>query len=226
MPKVKEPKRTYETCGAKNRKGEPCGKPAGAGTPHVGVGRCRNHGGCSTQPAYIARMHDEMIKMKAERELIKLKFAGFEGGTDNPRLVLLEELRRSTMLVRYLEWRIHTDQLPTGVDRLEALSTSQPVLLQKVTNEFGSSFVEHASWSALRSERIQLVNIAKACHAAGIAEAMIDQSMAVSKDTIGILTLILTKLGLDPFEDTTIAVFREAISEFDGYQMDQQLVTS
>lgn len=34
-------------CGAKNRSGKACGKPAGWGTDHVGTGRCRLHGGAS-----------------------------------------------------------------------------------------------------------------------------------------------------------------------------------
>jgi hypothetical protein len=223
MPKAKEPKRAYETCGARNRKGEPCGKPAGAGTPHVGVGRCRNHGGCSTQPAYIARMQDEMIKMKAERELIKLKFADFDGETDNPRVVLLEELRRSVMLVRYLEWRIHTDCLPAG-DRLEVLATSQPVLLQKVVSEHGSSLVEHPSWSALRAERAHLVTIANACHKAGIEQALVDQSAAVSRDTVGLLIMILTKLGMDPYEDATVETIRESLAGYGSFSMNQSVV--
>src|SRR5881227_1016572 len=36
-----------KTCGAKNRKGEPCGRGAGWGTGHPGVGRCKLHGGAS-----------------------------------------------------------------------------------------------------------------------------------------------------------------------------------
>lgn len=35
------------TCGAKTRAGRPCRFPAGHGTDHVGVGRCRRHGGAS-----------------------------------------------------------------------------------------------------------------------------------------------------------------------------------
>lgn len=34
-------------CGAKNRAGGPCGRPAGWGTDHGGRGRCRSHGGKS-----------------------------------------------------------------------------------------------------------------------------------------------------------------------------------
>jgi len=34
-------------CGAKNRAGDPCHRPAGWGTDHVGYGRCKLHGGKS-----------------------------------------------------------------------------------------------------------------------------------------------------------------------------------
>lgn len=35
------------TCNAKTRSGTPCAKSAGAGTDHLGVGRCRLHGGAA-----------------------------------------------------------------------------------------------------------------------------------------------------------------------------------
>lgn len=34
-------------CGAKNRSGQPCKRPAGWGTDHVGSGKCKLHGGSS-----------------------------------------------------------------------------------------------------------------------------------------------------------------------------------
>lgn len=37
-------------CGAKTRAGTPCQRPAGWGTDHVGIGRCKLHGGKSTGP--------------------------------------------------------------------------------------------------------------------------------------------------------------------------------
>jgi hypothetical protein len=39
--------RRYRTCGATKRDGtgEPCDRPAGWGTPHPGIGRCKLHGG-------------------------------------------------------------------------------------------------------------------------------------------------------------------------------------
>lgn len=38
-----------EICGAKTRRGTPCERQPGWGTEHVGVGRCRHHGGSSPQ---------------------------------------------------------------------------------------------------------------------------------------------------------------------------------
>ena len=36
-----------KTCGAKTRAGHPCKRPAGAGTDHLGAGRCKLHGGAT-----------------------------------------------------------------------------------------------------------------------------------------------------------------------------------
>lgn len=36
-----------QSCGAKTRRGTPCKKPAGWGTDHVGIGRCKLHGGAT-----------------------------------------------------------------------------------------------------------------------------------------------------------------------------------
>jgi len=38
------------TCGATTRNGEPCKRPAGWGTDHVGDGRCKQHGGSGGAP--------------------------------------------------------------------------------------------------------------------------------------------------------------------------------
>jgi len=45
-------------CGGLKRNGEPCELPKGWGTPHVGIGRCRKHGG--NTPTHVA--HGELAK--------------------------------------------------------------------------------------------------------------------------------------------------------------------
>lgn len=54
-------------CNAKKRQGEGlCGQDAGWGTPHVGTGRCKLHGGCS--PASVKKGARELLERDA-REL-------------------------------------------------------------------------------------------------------------------------------------------------------------
>ncbi len=57
-------------CGAKNRAGNPCKRPAGWGTKHPGEGRCKLHGGASTgAPGNINNLkHGLYSKHLAEEE--------------------------------------------------------------------------------------------------------------------------------------------------------------
>jgi hypothetical protein len=50
MSSEKSDGRYSEVCGATNNRGNPCGLPAGWGTPGSQGGRCRFHGGCSDGP--------------------------------------------------------------------------------------------------------------------------------------------------------------------------------
>jgi hypothetical protein len=88
------------TCGAKNRQGSGCRRPAGWGTPHVGEGRCKLHGGLN--PVRHGRY--STIKRAEIRELIE----HHEGDPDP--LNLLPELATARALFqdfidRYDEWR-------------------------------------------------------------------------------------------------------------------------
>jgi hypothetical protein len=49
-----EAERGYDTCGATTRRKTACGRPAGWGTEHVGVGRCKLHGGSTPSHAVHA----------------------------------------------------------------------------------------------------------------------------------------------------------------------------
>lgn len=54
-------------CGAMTKRGVPCRAPAGRGTDHPGVGRCRNHGGASP----IRHGRYSQIKREELREAIE-----------------------------------------------------------------------------------------------------------------------------------------------------------
>lgn len=62
---------TRAVCGAKTRKdGSPCQRPAGWGTQHVGTGRCKLHGGCSTGPiSRYNKVKGQLAERMARHEL-------------------------------------------------------------------------------------------------------------------------------------------------------------
>jgi hypothetical protein len=73
---------TAEKCGAKlrggARKGEPCAKPAGWGTDHVGQSRCRLHGGANPikhgrySKIARARLGDQLKTLEADPDPMDL----------------------------------------------------------------------------------------------------------------------------------------------------------
>jgi hypothetical protein len=56
-------KRTKNMCGAMTHKGTPCRNPAGFKTPHLGEGRCYQHGGLT--PARTMHVQDSNLYQKA-----------------------------------------------------------------------------------------------------------------------------------------------------------------
>jgi hypothetical protein len=84
-------------CGGPKRQGSgTCTRPAGWGTPHPGIGRCKLHGG-STHSHVVAAG-----KVLAQREVTRL---GQLRDVD-PHTVLLEEVQRSAAAVALLSERV------------------------------------------------------------------------------------------------------------------------
>lgn len=70
-------------CGAKKRDGSgTCRRPAGWGTPHPGIGRCKLHGGSS--PTHVRNANDQILDRRVREELAKLDVAP----VDDPLSVL------------------------------------------------------------------------------------------------------------------------------------------
>jgi len=76
---MSENKKSYETCGAKTRAGTPCKKPAGWGTNHKGVGKCKLHGGATPIKHGLYskytnhRLADMIDKLSNDDELLNLR---------------------------------------------------------------------------------------------------------------------------------------------------------
>jgi WhiB family transcriptional regulator, redox-sensing transcriptional regulator len=199
-PKNQKPRTT--TCGAKARSGEPCRRPAGSGTDHVGIGLCKHHGGASTHPTYRNKIEVLRHRIEAERAVVALKLDMY-GGADvtNPRVV------------RYFERRIWGDV--HGVSNsltLDALVDHEPDLVQSVTGEHGTQLVEHPLWATLRSERAQLVRVSEACHRAGIEAAMTEANIAAGRLVVSAIISLVQRLGFDPHDPAVAEQMRVAIA--------------
>jgi hypothetical protein len=85
-----------QRCGATNRQGNPCGKPAGWGTDHNGTGHCRLHGGASPN----GRKHAQ-----AQQAVAAVVTYGLAREID-PHQALLEELHRTAGHVAWLQIKV------------------------------------------------------------------------------------------------------------------------
>lgn len=92
-----------EKCGAKTRQGKPCGKVAGWGTSHVGVGRCKLHGGASPNAEVAGAVQ------LARREAVVM---GCPLDID-PHEALLECLRIAAGEVAYASSKVAALEKPT-----------------------------------------------------------------------------------------------------------------
>jgi len=76
---MSENKKNYEICGAKTRAGTPCKKPAGWGTNHKGIGKCKLHGGATPIKHGLYskytnhRLGDMIDKLSGDDELLNLR---------------------------------------------------------------------------------------------------------------------------------------------------------
>lgn len=171
-----------------------CQKDAGYGTAHPGIGYCKHHGGNTPAGAKsAARVYGASIIEKQRVEIER-----FGGNRDliniTPEEALLEEVRRSVAMVRWLEERIgawsfgHLNPVDPTDPRVDPDSeyfdpryrVSQPALggLPRLTEETrmgGATFTDEKEWLDLyRREREHAMRVAKLAIDAGIAKRMVN----------------------------------------------------
>lgn len=99
------PVKRRDTCGAKKRdgSGDPCRRPAGWGTDHLGFGTCKLHGGSTPNAGRHA------ITLEAARQVEE-----WGGRLDvNPAEALLDLVQGKAAEVAYWNWRV------AGLDEAE-----------------------------------------------------------------------------------------------------------
>lgn len=163
-----------KTCGAKTRKGEPCGRPRGWGTPHPGYGNCKNHGGCTPNG----------IKA-AEKEAAGQAVAVYGLPREiDPHAALIEELHRTAGHVAYMAQMIRD---------LEGDSA----LKQYQRGDNGT--IERPSvWIELyHEERKHFASVAKTCIAVGIEERRVKLAEQQGELMAQVVRGILADLDVD-----------------------------
>jgi hypothetical protein len=177
-----------------DRAGEGCSKPRGHGTSHPGYGYCAKHGG--NTPAgrkNAARQYG--------RELIRdWKFGGDK---DMPEVrnitaeeALLEELRRSIAMVRFLEERIGAWEMNASDDLADAGGLGLPRLVEE-TSKGAPGVTDVQAWLLLyREERKHLALVSKMCIDAKISARLVNLAETQGKVIKNIVKGVLEQLGL------------------------------
>jgi hypothetical protein len=158
----------YERCGAKKKRGGgPCKLPAGHGTDHVGIGKCRRHGG--NTPNHQASAE----KVMAEREAARfgLDMTEISGGK-----ALLREVCRSAAMVDWLACQVAVldpESMVWGVAGRRIIPASTADGQPSVQVEQRARI--HPWVIMLRDERLVLTRVAEAAHRCGIEDRMMRQ---------------------------------------------------
>ncbi|MET9339263.1 hypothetical protein [Nonomuraea sp. NPDC003804] len=163
-------------CGGTNRGGQTCGHPAGWGTDHPGIGKCKHHGGST--PTHKAAAKAEMARRAVATY-------GLPREVD-PASALLEEVHRSAGHVAWLEQKVRDldeDELVWGV--VEEVDKGYG----EFTGTDTTSAAKPNVWLELyQKERKHLTDVSKAALAAGIAERQVrlaEQQGALIASVIG-----------------------------------------
>lgn len=206
------------------RKGEPCSNAPGAYTDHPGQGYCGRHGG--NTPAgkkSAARSYGRQIILEHKER--------FGGDRADPFVsnitaegALVEELRRSVAMVRWLEakigeWQMPVSDDPDATDVQEGRALNLPRLVEE-TSKGAPGATDVQVWLLLyREERKHAAMVAKMCIDANISKRLIDVAETQGKVISRIVSLTLRELHLSEVQASLVptvvpAVIARANHEF------------
>jgi hypothetical protein len=163
-----------------------CKQPAGYGTPHLGFGYCKFHGGNTAAGRKAgAKAAGRALIATHRQELVNAeRFAGHRDSPENditPEMALLEEVRRSVAMVRWIEERIGMWDVPSlsELDDSPSKGGGSPGLggLPELMTETikGTPMATDAhSWLILyREERAHMIKVSKLAIDSGVQERMV-----------------------------------------------------
>lgn len=174
-----------------------CEMPAGYRTSHLGIGYCTYHGGNTESgkknaarvagQAFMEQHKADLLRFGGDKELVKI----------NPEEALLEEIRRSVAMVRFLEDAIAKWQFNSGSTPEEGLG-GLPSLVDE-TSKGNASFTDEREWLLLyRQEREHAVKVAKMAIDAGIANRLVTIAEDQGRTLALAIRAVLDALHLTP----------------------------
>jgi hypothetical protein len=173
------------TCGATTRAGHPCRKPAGWGTP-FNRGRCKLHGGATPNGQLAARL-------TVAREHVEDLGLPATPAREDPGDILLEEVRRSATIVRYLHGRV----LALGDDLF-------------VDGGFGIRVT--SEWVTLwERQRRHLADVCTRALHAGVARRQVELAEAQGELAGKMMMRVLHELGIDVEAPTVRSILRRQL---------------
>ena len=158
------PAKRRDTCGAKKRdgSGDPCRRPAGWGTDHLGFGACKLHGGSTPNGGRHA------ITLEAARHV-----EAWGGRLDvNPAEALLELVQTKAAEVAYWNWRVGglSDDERAGLLVAESQYGEGP---QGPVDTVTRKVAPHVFVVMLHKAQDQLASFSAAALRAGVDEALV-----------------------------------------------------
>jgi|SRR5690554_3128654 len=166
--------------------GEPCRRPAGWGTSHAGIGRCKLHGGSTpdhVKHAAVERAKQAVAKLNLRREV-------------DPHIALLDEVYRAAGVVAWLDEKVRSLQETEMVWGV----TEQ---VEKTAGEFPGIDTTSAAdlnvWIKWwQQERAQLARVAKMALDAGVEERRVKLAEQQGALLADVIRRILGDLDLTP----------------------------
>lgn len=137
-------------CAAKTRSGTLCQRPAGWGTDHVGIGRCKLHGGAT--PVKTGRY--SVVKRQALQEKMQQYYNDPSAGDLRSELALLRAL-----LQDYLD-RLdeHTDYTQGEIGRIYGMVDSIGHLVERIAKILATTALTQAELQLLQVTMIDALS--------------------------------------------------------------------
>lgn len=188
-----------------------CKQPAGYGTDHVGFGYCKFHGGNTPAGKKAgAKAAGRALIAQHRQEIINAERAGGHREAPQnqitPELALLEEVRRSVAMVRWIEERIgmwniadlsELEDRPSGGGG-ELDLAGLPALTTETFKGTPMATDAH-SWLILyREERGHMIRVSKLAIDSGIQERMVRIAEQQGQMLTLAIRAVLTSLNLTP----------------------------